>query len=141
MLHTETVGGVDDTFQQPIICKLPLVILTYKSETIALLWCTVSGGSKEGTSEGTVRNNCKNISRRMDTPLFPNLSIHMAPLISTGKHPRSDDISLSTCPEALVVSSIAAAKEAGGLLYYPDAQYPSSKDRQGPKDVWGFRGE
>jgi hypothetical protein len=59
----------------------------------------------------TVRNNRKNISRRMDIPLFPKPSIRMAPLISTGKHPRSDGISLSTCPEALVVSSIVAAME------------------------------
>lgn len=32
----------------------------------------------------------------------------MVPLISTGKHPQSDGISLSTCPEAPVVPSIAA---------------------------------
>lgn len=39
---------------------------------------------------------------------FTSKPLSMVPLISTGKHPQSDGISLSTCPEAPVVPSIAA---------------------------------
>lgn len=112
LLHTETVGGNHCTFHQPIIHKLPLVILTYKSETIAF-WCTVNGGLKGGEGGSTVNDGPKQLQEHIKTNghSFVSKPLSMTPLISTAKHSRSDGILLSTCPEALVVPSIAAGME------------------------------
>jgi hypothetical protein len=52
--------------------------------------------------------------------------------MSTAKHPRSDDILPSTRSKALVALIIVVGMEVCCILMYP------SKDRQGPKVVWGF---